>query len=132
MSDGVCCITNRKDNTCSRISSLKNHVKDKYSYEGIEFPATYEASFKLEELNKICAYAYTISPEEEIVLEKPGTTPCIQNDLSYLLRIDDDEENSTYVYIKKTEHLINSVSSSANKDKRFLPYLQWKDSDQGI
>ena len=67
----------KKDN-CSRVSSLKNQVKDTYSYEGMEFPAVYNDIFKFEELDKVCVLVYTISPEDTIALDKPGTLTYIQ------------------------------------------------------
>ena len=46
--------------------------------------------------------------------------------MAYLLKIDDGEENSRYVYIKKTEHLVTLVSNSADKDKPFCPFCNGK------
>ena len=44
---------------CQNISALKK-VQDKYNYDGIEFPVSYDDIYKFEKLNNICIYVYSI------------------------------------------------------------------------
>jgi len=60
-----------------------------------------------EDLNKICIFVYTISPENKIIKDKDGNGKYIANRVA-LLRIEDHDDNSHYVYIKHTDRLLNA------------------------
>ena len=83
-----------------RITSLAK-VKDKYNYDLIEYPVTYDDIYNFERKNETCIYVYSIH-QNAVVLEKEGLAEYIQNDLIYLLRIEDENgSKSHYIYIKK-------------------------------
>jgi hypothetical protein len=103
---------------CQNISALKK-VQDKYNYDGIEFPVSYDDIYKFEELNNICIYVYSID-DDKVILDKPGSLDYLQTDIAYLLRIE-DENKSHYVYIKNIDHFFNTHNQSIDKDKRLCP-----------
>jgi hypothetical protein len=80
------------------ISFLKK-IKDKYNYDGIDFPTTYDDITKFEDQNKVCIFIFEIDDEGGIIKSRNGNTNYIHDDLIYLLLIE-DEEQSHYVYIK--------------------------------
>ena len=77
----------------------KKKVKDKYNYEGIEYPTTYDDIQTFEELNNVCIYVYTLARSNAIILEKEGMAKYATNEIIHLLRIA-EEDNSHYIYIK--------------------------------
>ena len=81
-----------------RISALKN-VKDKYDYGDMSFPADFESIEEFEIKNKVCIYIYSMNEENEIRLSKAGNIDYINQDLIYLLTLEDDDQTH-YVYIK--------------------------------
>ena len=88
-----------KDKNASRICKLKK-VDDKYNYEEIEYPTSYDDIYRFEELNKVCIYVFTLTENNDIIKDKEGTTNYTHNELIYLLRIEEDD-NSHYIYNKK-------------------------------
>ena len=51
-----------KGNHDSRLSKLKK-VADKYNYDGMEFPASYEAISAFEEINRVCIFIYELDSD---------------------------------------------------------------------
>ena len=84
-----------KDKNASRICKLKK-VVDKYNYEEIEYPTSYDDIYRFEELNKVCIYVFTLTENNDIIKDKEGTANYIHNELIYLLRIE-EEGNSHYI-----------------------------------
>jgi hypothetical protein len=110
-----------KVNNDNSISVLKK-VEDKYDWTGINFPASYDDIATFEELNKICIFVYTISPENQIIKDKDGNGKYIANRVA-LLRIEDEEGNSHYVYIKHTDRLLNAHTHACDTGKRDMLIL---------
>ena len=108
-----------KDKNASRICKLKN-VVDKYNYEGIEYPTSYDDIYNFEEINKVCVYVYTLAENNSIIIDTEGTAEYAMNEIIHLLRIE-EEDNSHYVYIKKIENFINLSTHSCDKGKRYCP-----------
>ena len=101
----------------SDMLSVLNKVEDKYNYEGVNFPTSYEDIKKFEENNKVCVNVYATKKENEetiIVKEMLGNPDYFLNDNINLLRITDEDEdeegasNSHYVYIKHLSRLLYS------------------------
>jgi hypothetical protein len=95
----------------SAILSYLDKVQDKYNYEGVNFPASYNDIERFQENNKVCVVVFTTKKEDEdtlIVKEFAGNAEYVVNDTIYLLRVEDEEEyededdvsNSHYIYIK--------------------------------
>ena len=81
------------------ISVLKE-ITDKYKYEDMVCPATYNSIDVFAERNQVCVFIYAMDPEtNDTSLSKPGKSTFLNNDLVYRLRID-SEEQSHYIYIK--------------------------------
>jgi hypothetical protein len=81
-------------------------VQDKYNYEGVNFPASYDNIENIQDNNKVCVVVFTTKNENEdtiIVKEMLGNPDYFINDNGNLLRITDVDEdgvsNSHYVYI---------------------------------
>ena len=60
-----------KCNHDSRLSKLKK-VADKYNYDGMEFPASYEAISAFEDKNGVCIFIYELDSDEQIRLGQRG------------------------------------------------------------
>jgi len=74
-----------------RISALKK-VKDKYDYGDMSFPADFESIEKFEIKNQVCIYIYSMNDENEIRLSKAGNIDYINQDLIYLLTLEDNDQ----------------------------------------
>ena len=82
-----------------RVTALKT-VQDKYNYDRIQYPVSYDDISVCEEQNQVCIYVYEINESNNKIDEsKKGICNCITNEIIYLLRIDKDGK-SHYVYIK--------------------------------
>ena len=107
-----------------RVSVLKK-VVDKYSYDDMNFPASYEDIETFEENNKVSVFVYCIGDDNSIVREKRGNRNYCTNDCIYLLRIG-DETKSHYIYIKHLGRLLNINTHVEDKDKRYCPWCENK------
>ena len=107
-----------------RISVLSK-IQDKYDYTDISFPASYDDIARFENQNKVCVYVYIINEEGKLDKERDGNIDYIQNDIIYLLRIE-QEENSHYVYIKHIDRLLNIHTHVDDKGKKFCPMCSKK------
>ena len=105
----------KKEKHCDRVSVLKK-IEDKYDYSNVNCPATFDdiATF---ENNNISVFVYGIDEENNIRTEKTGNIDYIQNDIIYLLRVENDE-TSHYIYIKHVERLFNLHHQGCDKDKK--------------
>ena len=70
-------------------------VTEKYNYDGMEFPASYEAISAFEEINRACIFIYELDLEDQIRLGQIGNIEYLTTDLIYLLRIEADNKHIT-------------------------------------
>ena len=125
-----------KGKHCDRLSVLKK-VEDKYNWEGVNFPATFEDITTFENNNKVCVNIYGHSGEREITPIRLGTIPYVKNDNINLLLVKDERpkgapaagaavenENGHYLYIKKIESLLHTDRNEHYKDRAYCPYLR--------
>ena len=105
-----------------RTTALSKY-EDKYNYDGISYPTTYEDINHFQEINKVCMYVYTIDETDNIICDSAGKNEYILNDRIYLLKID-HKEQSHYIYIKHIERLLNTHKLTCHKDKAFCPICQ--------
>ena len=108
-----------KSNHASRVTNLLK-VDDKYNYDDMEYPATYDDISNFEEVNQVCINIYTLTENSDIILEKEGRYEYVSNDVIYLLRISSGE-NSHYIYIKNFGNFTNVVHCSKDKGKHPCP-----------
>ena len=104
-----------------RVSVLKK-IEDKYNWSGINFPASFSDIQKFEDMNKICINVYGITDEQVHPLYLGNVSYC-KNEYINLLLITDDETGH-YIYIKKLENLLNTVTCSYYKECRYCPYCK--------
>ena len=102
-----------------RLSVLKK-VVDKYKWDDINFPASYEDISRFEELNQMCVFVYGLDDENNIHCQKKGNSKYILNDCMYLLRVE-EEDQAHYIYIKHLDRLFNAHQHVVDKDKRLCP-----------
>ena len=107
-----------------RLTVLKK-IEDKYNYEGVSYPATFDDIGQFEKNNHIAIFVYYIDETGSIRTEKEGMYQYLSNDIVYLLRIENDEK-SHYVYVKHVERLLNLHHQAVDKDKRFCPMCEGK------
>ena len=106
----------------SRVTVLKK-VADKYKWEGIGFPASFNDVEKFEHLNQVCINVWGISEANEVHPLRLGSIPYIKNDTINLLLLHDGEKGH-YVYIKKLEHLLHCITKGDYKDRKYCPYCK--------
>ena len=89
-----------------RLTVLKK-LEDKYNYDNIEFPTTYDDIKQFEIDNEICINVYTIDIDNGLIKDYIGNIHFIKNDIVYLLRIEsEDATKSHYVYIKTHPEIV--------------------------
>jgi hypothetical protein len=106
-------------------TTVLQKITDKYNYSMIDFPTTDDDIYEFERQNEVCIFVYSLSEDNNIIVDKQGLIEYIHNDLIYLLRVTEGE-NSHYIYIKNVLHFINFVKCSKDKDKSFCPICQKK------
>jgi hypothetical protein len=103
-------------------TTVLSKVQDKYNYDDVNYPASFDDIKTFEYNNKVCINVYYINSDKSITLEYAGNIDYIRNDIIYLLRIE-QEEQSHYVYIKHIQRLLNLNSyTKPDKHKEFCPY----------
>ena len=70
----------RQSKTTDRVSVLKKIV-DKYTFDGMVFPADYTIIEAFEELNNVCIFIYEIDEEDKLRLSKAGKIEYLTLDL---------------------------------------------------
>ena len=114
-----------KSKNDDRVSVLSK-TNDKYNYDNVEYPATFDDIKTFEENNNVCVNVYTLGEDKSILLEYAGNIEFIRNEIIYLLRIE-HEEQSHYVYIKHIQRLLNLNSyTKPDKHTEFCPYCNKK------
>ncbi|MFM7982811.1 MAG: hypothetical protein ACKPKO_26155, partial [Candidatus Fonsibacter sp.] len=94
-------------------------INDKYSYDDISFPVSYEDISKFEEMNEVCIFVYEID-EDKIIKSKEGNTDYLLKDLVYLLRVEDGDK-AHYIYIKNVAHFFNLSEHCIEGNHRYCP-----------
>jgi hypothetical protein len=105
-----------------RVTVLKK-LEDKYNYDGISFPVSYDDVKKFEINNSCCIFIYYVSEDGKIIKERDGNFTYYGKYLIYLLRIEDGDK-SHFVYIKNISRLLNLTNNSDHKDRRYCAYCQ--------
>jgi hypothetical protein len=72
-----------KEKHYDRISVLKK-LEDKYNFEGVDYPVSYDDIKVFEENNKVGVVVYGIDDEKSIVKEYHGNKDYLLNDRIYL------------------------------------------------
>ena len=103
--------------------TVLSKLEDRYNYEGISFPVSYDDIKKFEINNECCIFIYRINDEGGITKERDGNFKYYGKDLIYLLRLEDGNK-SHYIYIKNISRLLNLIKNSDDKERRYCPYCQ--------
>ena len=98
-------------------------MEDKYNYEGVNYPASYDDIKIFEENNKIGVVVYAIDEQNSIIKEYHGNKEYLLNERIYLLRIE-DKEKSHFVYIKHFHRLLNKNHYMTGVGKIMCPYCE--------
>lgn len=109
-----------KIKNCDRLSVLSK-LEDKYNYDNVEFPTSYDDIKTFEENNKVGVIVYEIDDDNNIIREYPGNPDYLLNDRIYLLRVG-DEDKSHYIYIKHIERLLNKNTHKSGVGKLMCPF----------
>ena len=103
-------------------------IEDKYSWENVNFPASFDDITTFENNNRICVNVFGFTEStKEINPVRLGHIPYVAHDNINLLLIQDEQENGHYVYIKKLESLLHTVNSSDYKDRSICKKVTGKD-----
>jgi hypothetical protein len=78
--------------------TVLSKLEDKYNYDGISFPVSYDDVKQFEINNECCIFIYRINEDGGITKERDGNFKYYGKDLIYLLRIEDGKK-SHYIYI---------------------------------
>ena len=97
-------------------------MEDKYNYEGVNYPASYDDIKIFEENNKIGVVVYAIDEQNSIIKEYHGNKEYLLNERIYLLRIE-DKEKSHFVYIKHIHRLLHKNTNISGVGKNYVPVL---------
>jgi hypothetical protein len=106
-------------------TSVLSKLEDKYNYDGLTFPVSYDDITKFEDNNKVCIFVYYINDQSEIHKERNGNVDYYNKDLVYLLRVENDT-HSHFVYIKHISKLLNLSTHKDDCNKRFCPFCEAK------
>jgi len=100
-------------------------VEDKYNYDDLTYPVSYDDITKFENNNECCIFIYYINDENNIIKERDGNYEHYNKNLIYLLRVENDS-HSHFVYIKNISRLLNLSTHVDDCNKRFCPYCSTK------
>ena len=104
-----------------RITVL-NKIEDKYNWDNVNFPATFDDITTFETNNKICVNIFGHCAEKnEINPCRLGHIPYIKNGNINLLLIKDEHDNGHYLYIKKLENLLHTTTAANYKNRSYCP-----------
>ena len=117
----VCSTTNQTAKNSDRITALAK-VEDKYNWENINCPTCFDDITLFETNNIICVNIFGHNEtKKEINPIRLGHIPYIRNGNINLLLIKDEADNGHYLYIKKLENLLHTVTNSHYKDRHHCP-----------
>ncbi len=98
-------------------------LTDKYNYTGITFPISYDHITAFEHMNELMINVYKEDEEtKKLHMHRGGNVMYCKTGMVNLLLIENEEGEAHYIYIKKLEHLLNTVTQSFYKDKKFCPF----------
>jgi hypothetical protein len=80
-----------------RLSVLAK-VNDKFNYEGVSFPASYDDIKTFEANNKVAVFVYTLNDEGKPIKEKDGSKEFARDDVMYLLRVENEQYLTLHLY----------------------------------
>ena len=80
-----------------RLTVLKK-IQDKYDWDGVNCPATFDDIQQCEDNRKVCVNIWTHIGEKGIDPIRRGTIPYVKNDNIHLLLIKYEEDNGHYLY----------------------------------
>ena len=100
-------------------------ITDTYNYSMVAFPTSDDDIYEFERQNEVCIFVYSLSEDNNIIVDNQGLIEHIHKDLTYLLRVTEGE-NSHYIYIKNVMCFINVVKCSQDENKSFCPIGQKK------
>ena len=112
-------IRQKKGKHDDRITVL-NKVEDKFIYDGINYPTTFDDITRFEDLNEVSISVYGIGKNWNIVKERNGNYNYRNNTIMLLLL--EDGENSHYVYIKDISKLLCLSAKSKDQTKQHCLY----------
>jgi hypothetical protein len=95
-------------------------LEDKFNYEGVEFPATFEDIKRFELNNGVAVFVYCLGEQGKVVKERNGN-PKFRDKPIYLLRVEASGQ-AHYIYIKHISRLLNLVNHKGDQLKRYCPY----------
>ena len=104
-------------------TSVLEKIEDKYNYNNISYPTSFEDINKFELDNEVSIFVYYVNDDDSIRTEKIGNKDYILKDVIYLLRIE-NEDNSHYVYIKHIERLFNRHVNSKTVGTKLCPLCE--------
>ena len=111
----------RKTKKNDRITVLKK-VEDKYNWEGVNFPASFDDITTFETNSTVCVYMFGYNEDKhEMNPNRLGHIPYINNDNINLLLIKDEHDNGHYLYIKKLEALLHTTTAANYKNRSYCP-----------
>ena len=99
-----------------------NKIQDKYNWQGIGFPTSFNDIETFENNNKVCVNIWQHN-EREVNPQRLGNLAYVKNDNINLLLLNDGDKGH-YIYIKKIENLLASNKGGNNKGKHYCPYCR--------
>jgi len=118
---------------CDRLTVLSK-LEDKYKYNDMEFPASFDDIKMFEENNQVGVIVYVLDENNNIIKEYPGHKEYLLNERIYLLRVEEDgtdksetcrgeaETKSHFIYIKHIQKLLNKNTHKSGVNKLMCPY----------
>ncbi len=118
-----------KAKNADRVFAL-NQIDDKYSWEGVNFPATFDDITLFENNNRVCINIFGHDEaKNEINPVRLGHIPYIKNDEINLLLVKDEADNGHYLYVKNTKPITHGVKF-ALQGQTPLPHVQEGDKQK--
>lgn len=105
----------------ARVSVL-DKVEDKYNWEGVSFPATFNDITTFENNNEVCINVWQ-HIDREINPMRLGNLEFVKNDNINLLLLRDGDKGH-YVYVKKIESLLACNKGGRDRGKLYCPYCR--------
>ena len=111
-----------KEKNGDRVSVL-NKIKDKYNWEGVNFPTGFNDIETFENNNKVCVNVWQYENGKTFNPLRLGNIQFVKNDNINLLLLTQGEK-SHYIYIKKLESLLATAAHKNFKNRRYCPYCR--------
>ena len=105
---------------CDRLTVLSK-LEDKYNYNDMEFPASYDDIKTFEGNHQVGVIVYVLDENNNIIKEYYGHKEYLVNERIYLLRVE-DENKSYFIYIKHIQKLLNKNTHTSGVNKSMCPF----------